>query len=168
MKSDQTIFYDIDTQRDFILPDGKFYIPGADKIVPVWKVVTDLARDQKVQIVCSVDCHVPGDPLLKSWGGPYPDHCMAGTPGQKKIDETEPLNPIMLENREYTTEEIQKVLDHHGEIVFRRDQRVGGRRHNRQRCWPGRRGQARLPLAENVKLESRREDQTASGRRVAG
>ncbi|MGA7873293.1 MAG: cysteine hydrolase family protein [Candidatus Binatus sp.] len=122
MNANQTIFYDINTQRDFILPDGKFHIAGAEKIVPVWKAITDLARDQKVQIVCSVDCHVPGDPQLKSWGGPYPDHCMAGTPGQKKIDETEPLNPVMLENKEYTTDEIQKILEHRGEIVFRRQQ----------------------------------------------
>jgi nicotinamidase-related amidase len=75
-----------------------------------------------VKIVCSVDCHLPGDTQLKSWGGPYPDHCMAGTPGQQKIGETAPLNPIMLENREYTPEEIQKVLDHEGEIEFRRQQ----------------------------------------------
>src|SRR5271170_537049 len=122
MRADQTIFYDIDTQRDFVLPEGKFHIPGAEKIVPVWKVITDLAREQKVQIVCSVDCHVPGDPLLKSWGGPYPDHCLAGTFGQKKIDVTEPLNPFMLDNREYTPEEIQKILGHQGEIVFRRQQ----------------------------------------------
>ena len=72
MDSAKTIFYDIDTQRDFILPDGKFHIPGAEKLVPAWKAITDLARDQNVQIVCSVDCHVPGDPLLKSWGGPFP------------------------------------------------------------------------------------------------
>ena len=122
MKADQTIFYDVNTQCDFILHDGKFHIEGAEKLVPVWKAITDLARDQKVQIVCSVDCHVPGDPQLKSWGGPYPDHCMAGTPGQQKIDETAPLNPLMLENREYTPDEIKQVLDHEGEIVFRRQQ----------------------------------------------
>lgn len=122
MKSDQTIFYDINTQRDFVLHDGKFHIEGAENLVPKWKTITDLARDQKVKIVCSVDCHVPGDPQLKSWGGPYPDHCMAGTTGQQKIAETVPLNPLMLENREYTPDEIQKILDHEGEIVFRRQQ----------------------------------------------
>ena len=108
MKADQTIFYDINTQRDFILHDGKFHIEGAENLVPKWKAITDLARDQKVQIVCSVDCHVPGDPQLKSWGGPYPDHCMAGTPGQLKIDETKPLNPLMLENRDYTSNETKQ------------------------------------------------------------
>jgi len=59
---------------------------------------------------------------MKSWGGPYPDHCMAGTPGQQKIDETKPLNPLTLENREYTPDEIKQILDHDGEIVFRRQQ----------------------------------------------
>jgi nicotinamidase-related amidase len=122
MKTDQTIFYDINTQRDFVLHDGKFHIEGAESLVPTWKAITDLARDQKVRIVCSVDCHLPGDPQLKSWGGPYPDHCMEGTPGQEKIDATKPLDPLILENREYTPDEIQKVLDHEGAIVFRRQQ----------------------------------------------
>jgi nicotinamidase/pyrazinamidase len=122
VNADKTIFYDVDTQRDFVLPDGKFHIAGADKLVPVWKAITDLARDQSVRIVCSIDCHVPGDPMLKSWGGPYPDHCMAGTPGQKKIDETAPLNPLTLESREYTPNEIKEILEHQGEIVFRRQQ----------------------------------------------
>jgi nicotinamidase-related amidase len=122
VNTEKTIFYDLNTQRDFILHDGKFHIEGAEKIVPIWKAITDLARDQNVQIVCSVDCHVAGDPILKSWGGPYPDHCMAGTPGQNKIAETAPLSPLMLKNKEYTTEEIQKVLDHPGEIVFQRQQ----------------------------------------------
>jgi nicotinamidase-related amidase len=122
MNTEKTIFYDINTQRDFILHDGKFHIEGAEKLVPVWKALTDLAREQKVRVVCSVDCHLPGDPQLKSWGGPYPDHCMAGTPGQDKIDVTAPLDPLMLENRDYTPDEIQKVLDHKGEIEFRRQQ----------------------------------------------
>jgi nicotinamidase/pyrazinamidase len=122
MNTEQTIFYDLNTQRDFIPPDGKFPIPGADKVVPTWKAITDLARDEKVRIVCCVDCHLPGDPQLKSWGGPYPDHCMAGTPGQQKIAETMPQNPLMLEHKKYTPEEIQKILDHPGEIVFKRQE----------------------------------------------
>lgn len=122
MNLDKTIFYDIDTQRDFIAPDGKYHVAGAETIVPKLKALTDLAHEQKVRIVCSVDRHVPGDPMLKSSGGAYPDHCMAGSPGEKKIDETMPLNPLFLENKEYTSEEIHKILDHHGEIVFQRQQ----------------------------------------------
>ena len=122
MKNDQTIFYDIDTQLDFIALDGKFHVAGAEAIVPKLKMLTDMAHEQKVRIVGSVDCHARGDPLLKSWGGPYPDHCLAGTPGQQKIAETAPLNPLYLKNKEYTPQEIQQVLDHHGEIIFQRQQ----------------------------------------------
>lgn len=122
MDLEKTIFYDIDTQRDFILPDGKFHVAGAEEIVPNLKALTQLAHEHKVRIVCSVDRHVPGDPMLKSAGGSYPDHCMAGTAGEKKIDETMPLNPLYLENKEYTSEEIHKILEHHGEIVFQRQQ----------------------------------------------
>jgi nicotinamidase-related amidase len=88
MKAETTIFCDVDTQRDFLLPGGKFHIAGAEKIIPKLKLLTELAREQKVQIVCSVDCHSRTDPMLKSNGGPYPDHCIAGTPGETKIDET--------------------------------------------------------------------------------
>ena len=29
-----TIFWDVDTQVDFMLPTGKLYVPGAEQIVP--------------------------------------------------------------------------------------------------------------------------------------
>ncbi|HEV2171001.1 MAG TPA: cysteine hydrolase family protein [Candidatus Binatus sp.] len=122
MNTEKTIFYDINTQRDFIPPDGKFPIESADKLVPTWKALTDLAHEEKIRVVCCVDCHLPGDPQLKSWGGPYPDHCISGTPGQQKIVETATLNPMMLEHKKYTPEEIQKILDHPGEIVFKRQE----------------------------------------------
>lgn len=122
MNVDKTIFYDIDTQRDFLLPDGKYHVPGAETIVPKLKALTDLAHEQKVRVVCALDRHVPGDPMLQSSGGTIPDHCISGTPGEKKIDETAPVNPLFLENKEYTSEEIHTVLDHAGEIVFQRQQ----------------------------------------------
>jgi len=122
MKIDATIFYDVDTQRDFLMPDGKVHMPGAEKIIPMLAAITDLAHETGVRIVCSVDHHVLGDPLLKSGGGPYPDHCIVGTPGEQKIDETAPRNPLYLENRQYSPHEIQRILDHKGEIIFDRYQ----------------------------------------------
>ncbi len=122
MKFDATIFYDVDTQRDFLLPDGKCPLPGAAQIVPMLALITDLAREAGVKVVCSIDHHAPDDPMLRSNGGPYPDHCIVGTPGEKKIDETAPLNPLFLDNKEYSPQEIQKVLHHAGEIIFDRQQ----------------------------------------------
>lgn len=120
MKSDATIFYDVDTQRDFLYPGGALYLPDAEQIVPRLKAITALGRDVHVRFVCALDRHLPGDPLLKSGGGDLPDHCVVGTPGEEKIDETKPLTPMMIGDHDLSSEEIQTLLDYKGELVFDR------------------------------------------------
>jgi nicotinamidase/pyrazinamidase len=118
MKPETTIFYDVDTQRDFILPGGALYVPGAEKIASALGEVTRLARAHKIRVVCSVDRHFPGDHELKRNGGEFADHCMDGTAGQRKIDETTPLDPLYVPNHPLSSEQIKAALHHKGELVF--------------------------------------------------
>ena len=122
IQPETTIFYDVDTQRDFLLPGGALYVPGAEKIIPALAELTKIARANHILTVCSVDRHFPGDSELKRNGGEYPDHCMDGTEGQKKIPETEPLNPLYIPNRTLSSEEIEAALNHKGEIVFEKQE----------------------------------------------
>ena len=118
MDARTTIFYDVDTQRDFILPNGKLCVVGTERIIPTLEAVTGLARKHHIRIIGSVDRHFLEDPELQRNGGEFPDHCMNGTDGQRKIDATAPLNPRYVENRTVTSDEVQQILDHPGEVIF--------------------------------------------------
>lgn len=89
------IFWDVDTQFDFMLPQGKLYVPGADSIIPVLGRLTDWAAQNDVLIVASVDAHHPGDEEFHQ----YPPHCLAGTPGQRKLAETSLDPQFTIPNR---------------------------------------------------------------------
>ena len=72
----KTIFFDIDTQIDFVYPAGALYVPGAEHILPV---VGELNRHAP-QVISTMDAHSEDDPEFQN----YPHHCVAGTAGQHK------------------------------------------------------------------------------------
>ncbi|MBN2459099.1 cysteine hydrolase [Candidatus Woesearchaeota archaeon] len=82
------IFYDVDTQRDFMHTNGALYVPGSGKIESNLEELTNFARIERIPIWGSMDRHFENDPELKRNGGPFPDHCMNGATGQKLVAET--------------------------------------------------------------------------------
>ena len=95
-----TIFWDVDTQYDFMRADGKLYVPDAEQVIPNLKRLTDHAHRAGIRIVASADDHVPGHRELSDtpdFRETFPTHCMRGTPGQKKIPETALKAPTIIE-----------------------------------------------------------------------
>jgi nicotinamidase/pyrazinamidase len=84
-------FVDIDTQYDFMMPDGHLYFPGAEILIPNLKRLTELAIRHSVPLLSSADAHAPDDPEFQQ----FPPHCVAGTPGQRKIAETRGRKPLI-------------------------------------------------------------------------
>jgi nicotinamidase/pyrazinamidase len=72
----RTVFFDIDTQIDFVYPAGALYVPGAEHILPV---VAELNRRAPV-VISTMDAHSEDDPEFQI----YPHHCVVGTAGQHK------------------------------------------------------------------------------------
>lgn len=83
MLTRKIIFWEVDTQADFMLPGGKLYVPGAEKMIPNVKRLVDAARQQRVLLVSDVCQHTPDDPEFAR----FPPHCVRGTPGAQVIPE---------------------------------------------------------------------------------
>jgi nicotinamidase/pyrazinamidase len=83
MVSRNLVFWEVDTQADFMLPDGKLYVPGAEKLLPNIRRLTDAARQGRVFLISHGCFHVPDDPEFAI----FPPHCVKGTPGSEFVPE---------------------------------------------------------------------------------
>lgn len=77
MVSRDVIFWAVDTQADFMLPDGKLYVPGAEHILSNVNRLTDQAREGRVLLISHGCIHTPDDPEFAQ----FPPHCIRDTPG---------------------------------------------------------------------------------------
>lgn len=75
-----TVFFDVDTQLDFLYPAGALYVPGAESIVPQIAALNRYAAEHGIPVVSTMDAHTENDPEFRDW----PPHCVAGTAGQQK------------------------------------------------------------------------------------
>ncbi len=116
----KTIFFDVDTQNDFIYPDGALYVPGAETLIPNFEKIIRCAHLWKIPIWGSIDAHLPGDPELKRNNGTFDDHCMLGQKGQEKIAATRPANPLWIPYRPASDEELKRLGSHPGEVYFQK------------------------------------------------
>lgn len=80
----KTVFFDVDTQLDFLFPAGALAVPGAERIVPALSELTRFALGRGIQIISTADAHTEDDPEFKIWK----PHCVAGTVGQMKTSGT--------------------------------------------------------------------------------
>jgi nicotinamidase/pyrazinamidase len=118
----RVIFWDVDTQHDFMHAGGKLYVPDSEQIIPNLKLLTDTAHTRRIRIVASADDHVPGHRELSAtpdWKQTFPEHCMRGTRGQAKIPETRLREPLVIEpGREDPAALADRVRAHPGDILF--------------------------------------------------
>ena len=83
MLSRDVVFWEVDTQADFMLPGGKLYVPGAEKILSNIQKLTQAARDGRVFLVSHGCYHPQNDPEFST----FPPHCVKGTAGADFVPE---------------------------------------------------------------------------------
>jgi nicotinamidase/pyrazinamidase len=93
------VLWDVDTQVDFVHPDGKLAVPGAMEAVPAMARLVEAARAAGIPHIASADDHELTDPEISEepdYSSTYPPHCLRGTRGAARIPETEQQDPVPL------------------------------------------------------------------------
>ena len=91
----KTVFFDVDTQFDFLYPAGALYVPGAETIVAHIASLNQFAGTNGIPVISTMDAHAQDDPEFQSW----PAHCVAGSIGQQKPASTLLERRVVVANR---------------------------------------------------------------------
>jgi nicotinamidase/pyrazinamidase len=70
----------VDVQNDFC-PGGALAVPDGDRVVPVLNRILQESAARRVPVIASRDWHPPDTSHFEAFGGPWPPHCLAGSPG---------------------------------------------------------------------------------------
>lgn len=106
------IFWEVDVQADFMLPDGKLYVPRAEKLLPNIRKLTDAARRGAVFLVSHGCFHSANDPEFKK----FPPHCVKGTPGAEFVAEALADDFVRVTND--ATAKLPEDLFNHQQIIL--------------------------------------------------
>ena len=117
----KVILWDVDTQVDFMLPDGKLYVPHAAETIPAMKRLVEAAREAGVVHVASADDHELTDPEISDdpdFRNTYPPHCMRGTRGAQKLPETEQEDPLPVGLLPFPPGVVPELIDGRRELLL--------------------------------------------------
>src|SRR5450755_4729687 len=99
MVSRNLVFWEVDTQADFMLPGGKLYVPGAERLLPNIRCLTSAARQGGVFLVSHGCYHRQDDPEFAT----FPPHCIKGTAGAEFVPQALTENILTVPNDPGTT-----------------------------------------------------------------
>ena len=99
------LFWNVDTQIDFVYPRGKLYVEGAEELRHNWKKITRLACEKNIRVINTADYHFKNSAEIDEnpdFVNTFPEHCMANTRGADFIKETDPEDSLVFDwNKNY-------------------------------------------------------------------
>jgi len=121
-KTEKIIFWNVDTQKDFMNEGGKLKVQDTDKIKNNLKTITNLAKQNNITVVNTCDYHNKHAKEISEapdFINTFPAHCMEHTSGAEFIKETKPENPLICDwkDSKINTYKIKTTRN----IVIRKD-----------------------------------------------
>lgn len=88
------ILVDVDTQIDFMEPNGALYVPGAEGLGDRLRALVAFAAELGAPHLATMDTHTPDDPEFAAFN--FPPHCVKGTAGWAKVEATRAVAPTLV------------------------------------------------------------------------
>lgn len=107
------LFWDVDTQVDFLHENGRLFVPGAADIIPNLDKLTRFARRAGVPVLASADDHQLADAEISEspdFIETYPPHCIRGTAGAERIPETQQAWSLEVGQERLSPSELRSAL----------------------------------------------------------
>lgn len=108
------LFFDVDTQVDFLDPAGALPVPGGEGLGSNLARLTRAARTHGVPVIATVlDRHPDGDEVRAEPDRRYsfPPHCLHGTRGQEKTPETALPEARVIDREERSATDLRGDVD---------------------------------------------------------
>lgn len=119
------LFWNVDTQKDFVSPKGKLYVKDAEKLRTKWGILTQLAKEKIIRVINTADYHYFNSAELDSnpdYIHTFPQHCMSNSRGAEFVKETRPQEPIIFNwNKEYLITPEVLDINSNRNFVIRKD-----------------------------------------------
>jgi nicotinamidase/pyrazinamidase len=108
------LFWDVDTQYDFMRPEGRLYVPGAEGIIDNVNKARRFALDNGYSMLASTDWHKDGNEEITNapdFKTTFPPHSMAGKPGSERVGYLGNLPIGVVPNEPMSDTDLRKLLD---------------------------------------------------------
>jgi nicotinamidase/pyrazinamidase len=115
------VLWDVDTQVDFAQPSGKLYVSGAEHTLANMARLVSWAREAGIVHVASADDHELTDAEIShepDFDATWPPHCLRGTPGARRVPETDQADPVPLGLEPLPADDVAELIRGHREILL--------------------------------------------------
>ena len=116
------LFFNVDTQNDFMRKDGALYIEGAEEIYRNLYQLTNFAKEKNIKVINTCDWHNKKCEEFSNnpdYITTFPPHCIKNTYGAEFLDLTEPEDPYIVEYDNFNLD-IDKI-DQKRNIIIRKN-----------------------------------------------
>ena len=106
----KTILVDVDTQFDFVDPEGALFVASASVVEAA--IISALTRAQTSgqPILGSVDSHSYDAWEFAGNGGPFPPHCVKGTPGWLRVHHELPAKTRFVPMQPLAEDDVSNLV----------------------------------------------------------